>query len=310
MKLSTFFSRELIGLDVQSRSLQLVKLKKKRNGFWLEQAIKKPLAEEIFFEEKNTSWEKLSFQLAELVHELSIKNLPVALTLPANLVRMQHICLPLGLTEKEIEAEISQQIQRDLPGMNDALCIDFIATPAKTPHYADIFFAAARQEYLAQYVECVNAAGLKVKLVDIDIYALQRAINFMLPFSPSKNKINALIHVANHKAAFMVFTADKMIFHQQWDFIEKTDFLTQLNNNLQIYTVTSNHLINKLMICTSEYEEEVTGSLRYLNALTITYLCHFSKVKIKTELAEVITPLSLPNFLIACGAAMRELPPW
>ena len=154
----------------------------------------KALPSGIFTEEKITDWQKLNFCLAELVSEHRLNGMAAAISVPSTLVRMQTIHLPAGLSDADVEAEIYLHLQRDLPGMKDELHLDFTVLPQQAG-FNDIFFVAIRNEYNSQYIDCVQTAGLKVKIVDVDVLALERSLKCVLPFTSTDT--NFILHSLN-----------------------------------------------------------------------------------------------------------------
>ena len=150
MNLLSLNSPSMVGLDIQPHEIHLVQLKKNKHGFLVERIAKNQLPPTVFAEGKISRWEDFGHVLTELVTALGIKGLSATINLPANLVRMQQLQLPSGLTQLEIQDEIHAQLQRELPGMMEVLAIDYTALPSDNADYAAVFFAAARQEYVAQ----------------------------------------------------------------------------------------------------------------------------------------------------------------
>lgn len=181
-------SSSLVGLDIQPDAIRLVRLKKIKRGFQAKDVIENYLPNDVFAEGKIKNWELLRSILVDLVNIHQLNGMPTAISLPVNLVRIHQMQMPHGLSEAEIEIELFSYIHNHLPGLTDSLSIDFVSLPQKQADYNEIFFAATRKEYLSSYIDCVNAAGLKVKIVDVDIYALKRAIS-----QEQQNRVNGLI---------------------------------------------------------------------------------------------------------------------
>jgi Tfp pilus assembly PilM family ATPase len=225
---------------------------------------------------------------------------------------MQHIQLPAGMQDSHIETEIYAQVTRDFPSMTEALCIDFFEAPHKQAGYSDIFFVAVRQEYLWQYVNCVNAAGLKVKIVDIDIYALKRAVSFVLTPLVATNEAQAMVCAMNNIASFIVFNGRDILFHQQWDMIDAIDFHSQLKSRIQIFFATFGHIIiRRLAICAAAHY--LTWLKQVLHAIAEWEICYpdpLSQIKYGPAVDASLLGENAVEFLTACGLAMREVPRW
>lgn len=302
----------LIGLDIQPDSIRLVQLKPVRNRFMAERIAYAALPAGVFDYGKITRWDLISAALSALVEAADIKGHAAAINLPANLVRMQRIQLPSELTEEEVEAEIHAHMQRDLPGMTDPLCMDFRIAPTRNTAYMDVFFAAARQDYLSQYRECVNAAGLRTKIVDIDIYALKRAAHFALQLDRLEEETNALVSVVSDSASLIVFNAQDIIFHQQWEVSDKADFLGQLKNRMQVCLTAFQHLhIRKLFLCAARgYLNTLLDDLTPAWAFQVCCPNPFEQIELADTIDTSLVQSRPADFLVACGSAMRRAPLW
>lgn len=175
MPFLSFFSATHLGLDINPESIRFVALTQRNKRYRILQFGSEQVAQNIFIDNKIKEWPLLQDQLTTMCEKYHWRGKAAALALPVNLVRRQQIQLPKGLSETELETQVYLHIQRDLPGMTDTLCADFTVIPSDQSHVVNVHFTAARQEYVAQYAECVNAAGVNVKLMDVDVDAIARA---------------------------------------------------------------------------------------------------------------------------------------
>lgn len=310
---SSFFSSALVGLDVQPGGLRLVQVRKKRHALVLEQAAFSAWPQAIFSEGKIKRWDVLESVLSPLVQALALTGLTAATHLPADKVRMQRMTLPNGLPQADIEKEIYAQVQRDLPGMTDALCLDFVLTPDKTSAYANVFFALAREEYVSQYVKCINACGLKLKILDIDIYAVTRAVCQLASPVFTAGKVNAILYIVNELATFIVFNAHDILFHQQWESSASVDVTTELNNALHVFHAAfGEEEIAALFLCHKEATNQEKITAKWLQAWPFPVYRPdlFNHIKLNNTLNKAQIKEGAVDFLLACGCALRECPLW
>ena len=308
-----FRSRSLLGLDIQPDMARLVQLKGGRQGHQIERIAMRPMPANIFTAGKIQEWDVLSAVLAEWFELLGIKQQPAAISLPMSVVRVQRLLLPASLQAADIKAAITTHLQLDMPGLNEPLSIDFSVLPHASSGYVDVLFAAVREGYLSSYVECMQMAGLSVKVVDVDLYALMRVVNVT-------ESTYAVLHVKNKVTEFIVFSQQEVIFHQQWETGELTRWTEQLNDNLQRYVAMSDGKeLQKIVVCGAEaYVNAGEPSFRGLTAESSAVNCTNYKA---TTLDSAVKPrndgASTTNnnviesdYLVAYSLAMRALPPW
>lgn len=204
----------IVGLDIQPQHIHCVQLQKRRQGLYGLLQARFNFQQDIFAQGKIKNWRAFSLELNKFVKQFSLQGCIAAVSLPANLVRLQKIKMSADLNAKQIEETIVSQVKKDLPGMQDALCVDFINLPDSDKKEQNIFFAATRQAYLLQYVECLQEAGLEIKIIDVDLYALKRAALFAdVNASP---QMHAILFNQRGMWRLVLFKDEEIIFYQQW----------------------------------------------------------------------------------------------
>lgn len=280
-------------MDIQPHGLQIVQLQHQRRGYRIKHMISVGLPLSVFAEGKIKQWDVLSGELAEIVSAHGLNGMQVAIHVPAHLVRMQQVQMPLGMSDEEIEADIQRLLKRELPGMADALCIDFHVL-SQQKGYINVHFTAARQEYISQYIECVQAAGLSVAVIDIDIYALARVVSLA-------GTANAILYINKKQAIFIVCDAQNILFHQHWDVDESGSFSGQLKQRIQLYHATGAVKLNQLVLCGSPHDLAiVTLDAVQEWAIPLHYLDPYSHIKNIEKIANAA------DFMLAFGLAIRE----
>jgi type IV pilus assembly protein PilM len=306
-----FFSsgpHALIGLDVSFQTLRVVQLRKIKAIWKVYEMAFKRFTEDIFSDCKITNWQVLGAILNEFVQELNLKGQKVAVHIPAHLVRMQRIKLPKEMRGADIEAEIYAQVQRDLPGRQETLSIDYKVMKTEETE-SEIFFVAARQGYLSEFIMCVNGAGLQTKIVDVDIFALRRAIFFSLA-EENYHREHIVLYVVDDAATLVAFSDETITFLKHWEIYSSPEFLQEFNNHLQICLSTIGP-INRLIICAEKHLSSLVEA--YLdNRFIIDYPMPFyhGKLLLADAIDESFAIEHSQAFLVALGLSMRECPKW
>lgn len=253
-----FITSRLLGLDIQPQSLRLMQLRHTRRGFLAEVAAEESLSAEIFYEGKIRDWQALRMILQIMVKDLQLTDMKTAIQIPYHLVRLQQIKLPPGLTETSIRQEIRMQLERDFPGLNEELAIDFRVRGKNFQEDCAVDFVVTRKDYITQYVNCVNAAGLKVQIVDVDLYALKRFLDLEFAADPADkhagrrltDQISAMIIEMNENIFLLMFSGQEILHHHQWKKTERDELFLQFSrvkNLKQIWIHTHDPLLEKML---------------------------------------------------------------
>jgi len=293
-----------LGLDIQGHSMRLMELATSKRGFMIHRAAIHPLSPSIFSEGKIKNWELLAAATRELVLEQGLSGSRVAIALPQHLVRRQRMRVSKGLVQEEVEAEIYVHVQKDLPGLNDALCIDYAELPAIEKGCAELLFTVTREEYVARFVECMVAADLRVKIVDIDIYALQRAVCAEMKELRGEKDVNVILYLTEHHHLLLGFNEREIVFQR--------DLSPQGMGEIDSYFSLYQHYhINQIAICCSEEStQKYAHIIHQLQRYSLCFPQPFSKMNFSAAVDKNFVLSRAPDFFIACGLAMREMPLW
>lgn len=302
----------LAGVAIHPENIHLVQLKKIRKGFLIERVRRYGLAANIFSAGKITAFDELATELAGMVRAEGLRDMKTAIYVPSNQVKMAQMTVPAGLSAPDIEAEISAQVYRSLPAKADALAIDYKLKPAAQPEEVNVFYAAARREYVHRYQSCLEDAGLRVVTMDVDIFALLRAARYALrDLLAQQEKLGAL-YLGENYAVFAAQYDGEILFHQQWDGVGAAKFAMERMQWVEWCCHTYQHL-NIHCMAVGGMQEFIYPAV---NIITSKWACKvyepdpFLSMLGASGVDKIAMNDSPSAFLLACGLAMREPRAW
>ncbi len=296
-------------MDVQPGEVRLVHLKRCKSNCTIEYAANRSLSEDVFGEGKIKSWDELQFVLIDMVQEGNLRGMAAAISLPANMVHMQHVEVPFNLPERQIPAEIVAQVQREFPGMTEELSADFILREPESKEYANLFYAAARKEYLMHYARCINSAGLQLKIADVDIYALQRIVVFN--DTQTDKNTDAIIYLAANQILFILHQSDELFFHQRWN-IPGNDFSAEIKHKIQLFLAGLKQLnVDQIILCSDDARLiNVADYLKQAWKVPVRILNAMSKFEYTFEDIATCVSEDSSQYLLAAGLSLYKVPVW
>jgi type IV pilus assembly protein PilM len=192
--------KSLVGLDIGSYSVKAVELKSKKKG-----------AEELY-EVKKIGYELLphdaivegtiidSAAVVETIRmifdENKITNRNVVISVSGNSVIIKKISLPSMDTE-ELAESIIWEAKHNIPYPYEETNVDYAIL--KSSDYTedknlDILLVAAKKDKIANYSNVVNQARKNLEAIEVDVFALQNALDVNYP-ELSKEKTIAIINL-------------------------------------------------------------------------------------------------------------------
>lgn len=177
--INPFHQPILLGLDIQPEAIRIVQIKRSRGRPIVLRFIEEKLDDSILIDDKLQRYDLLTARLIDLVKRYGLQRALTAACLPASQVIMRTTTMPAGAAQPDILAEIHAHLERDLPGLKEKLCIDFEVLTSKNQGVSEIHFVAAKLSAITQFVEALQAADLRPRIMDVDLYALKRAVCYL-----------------------------------------------------------------------------------------------------------------------------------
>ncbi len=299
-------SRTLIGLDINSDEIRLVQLSRAKHKVRIEKVALEALPPGAIMDGKIHQPATVKSVVAKMVQDTQTQGLATALALPAHCVISKRIKLQAFLREEECEAEISAHLDRYLPEVTEELCFDFWFVNSLPVARRDILLIASRLELLNTYASVVTDAGLVVKIVDVDSYALIRAAQFCLASDDMESV--ALLHINETAVEFIVFHQNEIIFSQHWHGRQE-ELLQQLQRIIQQCFSMHRHVqISRLVVAGifSGLPEYLAKQL----AVTIVHINPFTNTLFAPQVDQNALHKIGSRLLIAFGLGLRKMPRW
>jgi type IV pilus assembly protein PilM len=167
-------SRALVGIDIHASEIRLLQLRRRHCGFSVERSGSTPLPAGAVLDGKIKQLDCVQAVLKNLVLTTRTQGASAVMALPVSAVISKRVVVPAAA----LQARSREQFQAYFTGVQDALSFDYAIAGKVENNTADIFLIAAKLESLNDYLLLAEYAGLKLKIIDVDSYALTRAEHF------------------------------------------------------------------------------------------------------------------------------------
>lgn len=296
----------MLGLTMRENVIRLLHLKKMKRQFFIQQVATREVQNAGLIENQTVTWNKVTSEVADVVLKYHLQGLPIAISLPASLVWMQRISMPSALNAKDMEREILSKHINDHSFALNELNMDISRLGLSKNGYADIFYVATGRHYLQQYAQAIKDAGLLVKVVDVDVYALVRAVSYVANLTPELNENLAIVHVTSEQVLFVCFDSRHILFYQQWPIDKNNLCYSQLQARIQFNLASHENIkIHKIIFCCAEDEYQAMQQM----LSSFCAVCHYCPLSFEGMMSDVDMDLiKNPHFdwWVALGLAMRE----
>lgn len=197
----SFFMRHnpnVLGIDISTSAVKLIELSQQGSRYRVESYAVVPLPDKAVIDNNFSDIEVISEAVKSVVKlsGTSLKQAAVAVTGSAVITKI--IALPKPESTDELDAQIELIADQYIPYSLDEVNLDFeiIGVNEKNKDMVDVLLAASRRENIDDRVDALELAGIKVKIIDVEAYALERAYGLLSQSLPDYGP-NASIAIAD-----------------------------------------------------------------------------------------------------------------
>ncbi|MDR3491230.1 MAG: type IV pilus assembly protein PilM [Gammaproteobacteria bacterium] len=173
----------IVGIDISSDTIKLLELNSTTTPISVEHFAIATLPPDAFTKEKITNPAAIITLLKDLWKNLNLETKSIALAIPRSSVIIKNISVDSRLTSSEMESRAWVEASRHFPEMIGEIYLDFsvLGISAQDPTQLDLILVACRKDQINPYVGLLEQSGLDAKVVDVNCYALERALSIMIP---------------------------------------------------------------------------------------------------------------------------------
>jgi type IV pilus assembly protein PilM len=177
----------LIGLDIGSDSLKLLKINTAITPHVIEMIAVTPLPAGALVKEEIKDASAIGNVLRELLKQQGVLIKQVALAIPRSAVIIKNTTIDNRLSSTEIDSRAWIEANRHFPDLVGEIYLDYhiVGPSQQDPAQLDFVLVACRKEQIKPYLDVMRYAGVVPKVVDVNCYALERALNLLKPQLPA-----------------------------------------------------------------------------------------------------------------------------
>ena len=192
-------SSMMVGIDIGSHCIKAVLLQETDAGLRLEALAIEPMPKGAMSERSIQDIEAIGNVIAKLKRKIPKSVQTAAVAVSGQTVITKVIFMDVSLTDADLESQIAIEADSLIPYPLDEVNIDFekLAINEADPSKVNVLLSAARTESVQARVGALETANLKAAVVDVESYALSRAMDVYYQQLPSDafNKCVAVVDI-------------------------------------------------------------------------------------------------------------------
>jgi type IV pilus assembly protein PilM len=192
----------LIGLDIGSRTIKLAEIVDGKSGLALKNFNTVNIEPGLIEEGSIRDPETVSRYILELFKSAKLKEKNVAISIGGYSVIVKKINVQT-MSENELQESIHFEAEQYIPFDISEVNLDFqiLGESEHNPHQMNVLLVAAKKEMINEYINLMQMAKLRPRIIDVDAFALQNI--FESNYSPENENI-ALIDIGASKTSLNI----------------------------------------------------------------------------------------------------------
>lgn len=213
-------SGSLVGVDIGSSSVKLVALAKSGKGFVLDAYAIVTFSPNAVIDGNIQDVAEVAGAIEKAMKVAGGKLSSAVTAVPASAVITKIIEMSNAFTELELEDQIKVEADQFIPYPLDEVALDFEVKGAAKSNAKlnEILLVACRKTDVEQREDAVSAAGLNSEIVDVDTFAIERAINIILSDVEDSNLLTGIVDIGASTLTLNVFKGTENIYTREQAF--------------------------------------------------------------------------------------------
>ena len=174
-----------VGLSIGSSAIKIVELKKTGKTWKLLHFGIVQLPEDVIVNREIVNAISVTDNIKSLVNQIKLGNkfVTTALSGTSLIIKRMTIDVP---DVKEMQEQVFWEAEQYLPFDVSEVVMDYQMLSRAKDNKTDVILVAVKKSVLDSYTTCIEDAGLKPKIVDVDFFALQNLYEANYPVNPSE----------------------------------------------------------------------------------------------------------------------------
>ena len=167
----------LLGLDISSTTVKLLELSRSGDKYRVESYAVSSLPQDAVVEKAINDVDAVANSIRSVVAQSRTKLKTVSAAVAGSSVITKVIDMPLGLSDDEMETQLTLEADQYIPYPLEEVALDFEVQrdSAERENMVEVLLAACRRETIDARVEAIENSELTAKVMDVEAYAMERA---------------------------------------------------------------------------------------------------------------------------------------
>jgi len=208
-------SSGLIGVDISSSAVKMVELDGSEDSPGVKSYAVQSLPQGAYAEGNIARIEDVTDAVENCLRRCASSAGYAAVALPATAVTTKRFVVPSGLPDDELEVRVEAEANQHIPFPLEDVNLDYQVV-AEGDEVTDVLIIAAKRERIDDQVAAVETCGLKVKVVDVESYALINTMRlFAEDYPAGPDSVVAMVDIGANTVTVSIFQGEGLLYSRQ-----------------------------------------------------------------------------------------------
>ncbi len=209
---------QVLGIDISSTTVKLLELSQSGDRYRVESYAVAPLPPEAVVEKNVNQVETVGGLIRELVSRSKTRAQHAVAAVAGSAVIIKTIPMPAGLSEEDLEAQLTVEADQYIPYPLEEVALDFeeLGPVVGRDDQVNVLLAACRQETIESRVDAIEVAGLTPAIMDVEVFAMERALALLKTQMPMENpETIAMVDIGASMTTLSVYAGGESVYTRE-----------------------------------------------------------------------------------------------
>jgi len=209
---------QVLGIDISSTTVKLLELSQSGDRYRVESYAVAPLPPEAVVEKNVNQIETVGGLIRELVSRSKTRAQHAVAAVAGSAVIIKTIPMPAGLSEEDLEAQLTVEADQYIPYPLEEVALDFeeLGPVVGRDDQVNVLLAACRQETIESRVDAIEVAGLTPAIMDVEVFAMERALALLKTQMPMENpETIAMVDIGASMTTLSVYAGGESVYTRE-----------------------------------------------------------------------------------------------
>lgn len=209
---------QVLGIDISSTTVKLLELSREGGRYRVESYAVAPLPPEAVVEKNVNQVETVGTLISDLVVRSKTRAKQAVAAVSGSAVIIKTIAMPAGLSEEDLEAQLTVEADQYIPYPLEEVALDFeeLGPVPGREDQVNILLAACRQENIESRVDALEVAGLTPAIMDVEVFAMERALALLQTQMPASGpQTIAMVDIGASMTTLSVFADGESVYTRE-----------------------------------------------------------------------------------------------